>query len=183
MPANRRHHLLARALIAMHLGRPALEFAEEAARMADLEGGAFNRLSVDTVLARLVEPAEGAAMALQGSRLCESLGLELMRWPLEAVACDALRRAGQLSEAASRAHAIVGHFAQRAPFWLYAPEYWWIAAQAFKAAGDEQAFESALRRATDWIHQTALPQVPAEFKDSFLHRNPINRAVLTAVRA
>ena len=38
----------------------------------------------------------------------------------------------------------------------------------------------ALQRAKNWIMQTALPNVPDEFKDSFLNRNPINRAVLQA---
>ena len=31
-----------------------------------------------------------------------------------------------------------------------------------------------------WIHQTALTQIPDAFRDSFLHRNPVNRTLLTA---
>jgi hypothetical protein len=48
------------------------------------------------------------------------------------------------------------------------------------AAGDSVAAQAALERARSWIHDVALPNVPDEFKDSFLQRNPVNRAVLTA---
>ena len=67
-----------------------------------------------------------------------------------------------------------------APFYRYALECCWIAAQAFEQTGDGPVRAAALRRAKDWIARIALAHVPDEFKDSFLHRNPINRAVLLA---
>lgn len=45
-----------------------------------------------------------------------------------------------------------------------------------------QAARQALRHALHWIETTAPPNVPAEFRDSFLNRNPINRAVVAASR-
>lgn len=45
-----------------------------------------------------------------------------------------------------------------------------------------RAARQALRHALHWIETTVLPNVPAEFRDSFLNRNPINRAVVAASR-
>ena len=36
----------------------------------------------------------------------------------------------------------------------------------------------ALDQALQWVQDTARRQVPAEFRDSFLHRNPANRELL-----
>ena len=38
----------------------------------------------------------------------------------------------------------------------------------------------ALAHGTDWVRRVALPNVPDEFRDSFLQRNPANRALLAA---
>jgi hypothetical protein len=64
---------------------------------------------------------------------------------------------------------------------MYPAEYWWLIFQAFDAAGDQPAALTALRRGADWIRTTAQANVPDEFRDSFLDRNPVNRAVLTTM--
>lgn len=58
-------------------------------------------------------------------------------------------------------------------------EAWWIAYEIFDAAGESAAAARALQRAVEWIEQSALPHVPDEYCDSFLNRNPVNRAILT----
>lgn len=64
---------------------------------------------------------------------------------------------------------------------FYLPEAGWLAYHALRRAGRcELAAEEALRRAYDWIHRVALPTVPEPFRESFLHRNAVNRAVLAA---
>jgi hypothetical protein len=62
---------------------------------------------------------------------------------------------------------------------IYAGDQWWLLFQALDAGGDRAGAEEALRRGVHWINETALPHVPAEFRDSFLNRNPTNRAILT----
>jgi len=64
------------------------------------------------------------------------------------------------------------------PDFVYTPEAWLVAAQALQAAGDSGAACSALAAGRHWVQAVALPQVPAPFVDSFLHRNPINRTLL-----
>lgn len=68
-----------------------------------------------------------------------------------------------------------------APESTYRAEAWWVAGQALKAAGQADAAASAMGRGAQWVQQHALPRVPAPFVDSFLYRNPVNRALLAAV--
>jgi hypothetical protein len=62
---------------------------------------------------------------------------------------------------------------------MYRAEAWWIEFEAFSTGGDMVDATNSLAHAVDWINTVALPNVPDEFSDSFLNRNPINRAILT----
>ena len=64
------------------------------------------------------------------------------------------------------------------PDFVYTPEAWWVAGQALHAAGEAAAAQAALAAGRLWVQDQALPQVPAPFINSFLHRNPVNRALL-----
>ena len=48
------------------------------------------------------------------------------------------------------------------------------------AAGERQRASAVLGHALAWLRQIALPRVPEAFRDSFLQRNPVNRALLAA---
>lgn len=48
------------------------------------------------------------------------------------------------------------------------------------AAGERQGAAVLLADALGWLRRTALPQVPEAFRDGFLHRNAVNRALLRA---
>jgi len=101
--------------------------------------------------------------------------------PATAMRVDALRRAGEFKTAADEALCLADVLSTRPVVGMYAPECWWIIFQALDASGEihlDRALD-ALRRGVDWIQQIALPNVPTEFRDSFLNRNPVNRAVLS----
>ena len=40
--------------------------------------------------------------------------------------------------------------------------------------------KAAIDTGARWVRRTALPNVPAAFRESFLQRNPTNRALLAA---
>ena len=200
-PTNQRQYFIARARIAIHLGQPAIEFVRQALRAAEREGGALAVLMAQAFLARLLPadeglavlmaqaflarllPAdEGAALASQGCARSQALRLHLTEWPLRLVACDALRRAGDVRHAAYLALELMSHCEHRAPVTFDAPEYGWVASQALREAGDDEAANRALRAAMHWIHAVALPNVPPEFRSSFLERNPVNRAIALAAQ-
>jgi hypothetical protein len=60
----------------------------------------------------------------------------------------------------------------------YRGDVWLAVYEALHAAGDPRAAD-VLATAADWIRRTAAEQVPEEFVDSYLNRNPANRALLT----
>jgi tetratricopeptide (TPR) repeat protein len=61
---------------------------------------------------------------------------------------------------------------------LLPAELWLHATRALQAAGDTDAAQRVLKEGRCWLHQTAREQVPEPFRESFLHRNPANRALL-----
>jgi predicted ATPase len=84
-----------------------------------------------------------------------------------ALALEAARRALELTEAFDSST-------------LYRPELWLNAAHAMRAAGLEDEARQQLALARAWIMNCVTSgQVPEPFVDSFLHRNPINRDILS----
>jgi tetratricopeptide (TPR) repeat protein len=178
-PFMHRTYHFAAAQIETWQGRRPVAQLQEALNWAARESGPLYQCMIECEMARILPAAEGAELALQSMARSQAIGLELSTWPLKAVASDALRRARRLDDALELAHQCVAHFETRPPFMLYPPEYWWIAHQIFAAASDGPAADRALGKGVNWIRQIALPQVPAPFLDSFLQRNPVNRALLT----
>jgi hypothetical protein len=167
---------LARVLRA--LGKPrAREIAEAHAlfaRQAQHEGDLLVRLeeAIDA------PPAQGASLAAEveaeaGRRMHRSLQLDAM-----AIGCAALLASGAIEAAAQKARATL-RFAERSITWTtYRGEVFWRAYEALAAAGQDDEALAALRLAVAWIDAT-VANVPVECRDSFLDRNPVNRAVLT----
>lgn len=178
----RRNYLVARVRLAMHRNQPAIDWADEALRVTEVEGGAYPRLNVQTFRARLLPPAEGAALARDLCAQASTLGQHIV-WPLELAACDALRRSGQAQRAAEHARRIIDGCQRWTPTTFEASEYGWIASLALREAGDDAAADAALLSAARWIRDVALPKVPSPFRSSFLDRNPVNRFVLLAVQS
>jgi len=89
-------------------------------------------------------------------------------------------RAGATGPAAAAMQELVSQFEQVQPADLYFAHAWWLAAQVFEASGDGDQALLALAQGATWVRRTALPNVPEAFRDSFLQRNPTNRALLAA---
>ena len=95
-------------------------------------------------------------------------------------AAHARSRAGQTGPAARAMRELVAQLGEMPPADLYPGEAWWLAAQVFDANGDGRDALLALVRGAQWVRSIALPNVPEPFRDSFLHRNASNRALLAA---
>jgi len=65
---------------------------------------------------------------------------------------------------------------------LYAPAAGAIGREILLANGAREEAALVLDDALRWVNQTALPHVPDAFRESFLRRNPVNRALLDAAR-
>ena len=94
---------------------------------------------------------------------------------------DAALAAGDPGAAADAAAQVLALFDDGcAPDSMYRAEAWWVAHRALAAAGRTQQAALALQQGIRWVTQQVLPHVPPAFIDSFLHRNPVNRALLAA---
>jgi hypothetical protein len=91
-----------------------------------------------------------------------------------------LHRANRGGDAAVLLRDLLPRLARVQPADMYLPDARWIAVQVFDACGANDDAMMALAQGTRWIRQVALPHVPQAFRDSFLHRNPTNLALLTA---
>lgn len=91
---------------------------------------------------------------------------------------------GRADDAGAAARAVLDLFEQGcAPDSMYRAEAWCVAASALLACGLADEADRVRRCAEQWLRTVALPQVPAAFLDSFLHRNAVNRELLSAARS
>jgi tetratricopeptide (TPR) repeat protein len=60
----------------------------------------------------------------------------------------------------------------------YRGELWLTAARTMRALDDRAGAEQWVQAGRAWIDSVARAHVPAEFRDSFLNRNPVNRDLL-----
>ncbi len=60
----------------------------------------------------------------------------------------------------------------------YRAELWLICGKALFAAGNQAQGRQVVARGRDWVLARARADVPDEFRDSFLHRNPVNAGLL-----
>jgi len=69
--------------------------------------------------------------------------------------------------------------AEAEPLQLCRAERWLQPARALRAAGAVDEARAVADAGAQWLRETARSRVPAPFRDSFLHRNPVHVALLT----
>ena len=168
------------ARIARLLGgsaKPDLRLAAEALGSA---GDPYMRLLVE--LEEAIEMAPTDAAVLCGRVRAAAEKIEYFGVALKAGLLSArfLLNASEPDAAAARLAELQPALASIQPTDMYLPEAWSIGHDVLTANGDASGAAVLLARAIEWIEQTALPNVPPTYRDSFLHRNPVNRRLLTA---
>jgi hypothetical protein len=127
------------------------------------------------------EPGPAAVAALRaGVGECERRELPaaqmLGRMRLVQVLC----RLRDFGTAMVVARSLLDDLARCEPVAAYRPELYAACRDAAAGAGDAALARQCQDAAVRWIAATSHRQVPPPFRDSFAHRNPVNRAVLTA---
>jgi DNA-binding SARP family transcriptional activator/predicted negative regulator of RcsB-dependent stress response len=115
--------------------------------------------------------ADAALGLLVGS---ESLGMVLTA---RARRAQALYESGDIDTAVAAVNDQLALGDDALPELMSPAEPLLIAVRVLAAVDDDRA-ERLLRNAAGWLHHTAAAQVPAEFRDSFLHRVPAHRELL-----
>jgi DNA-binding SARP family transcriptional activator/tetratricopeptide (TPR) repeat protein len=169
--------LVHQADVAHQLGRDGLPQLREALAIIDNPDDVYHRIA-SLFATRQVPPDDGEALATSlaawaGAR--GRLGIALaghVRAAACALALGAPRRARPHAEAALHLSA------EHQPDSFYLPEMWLVAGQV-NAALERHAVAAQLwNEGAAWVRRTAATDVPPEYQDSFLHRNPVNAALL-----
>jgi tetratricopeptide (TPR) repeat protein len=173
--------LIIEARIDRALSLPALPRLQQALDVLGPDGDAPTRMLAQLDLARETGAAEALALCARVREAADAIEYASASMKARIVEIEAYLRADDNAAAVARARDVHAAMEECRPD-MYWPEACWIVCQVLDVAGDQHAANDVLRRAANWIEHTALPHVSPFFRDSFLHRNPVNRAVLAAAR-
>lgn len=161
------------------LRRPSDAASLEAA-LARIEAGTTLdfRHAVQGELALLQADAPALAMLEAVAEEAAGLGHLMTLLPTTARAAGLALDLGDGARALRHASAAWALAGRTESYVLYPLEPWWHVARVFEALGDTGAAATVCQRALAWIDAALAQQVAPEFRDSFLHRNPVNRDLL-----
>jgi DNA-binding SARP family transcriptional activator len=154
-----------------------LQRAREAlARGADYYIGALLELE----LAESIDAREALSACDAVAKAAEQREYGGIAMKARLLAAHAALRAGDAASALARWREQQGFLPTLHVADCYPPRAAAIGRDILLACGDADQAAQLLAAAVAWIRETALPQVPEAFRESFLDRNPVNRALLTA---
>ncbi len=156
---------------------------------ADLERSAAELArSGDYYIGSLLELERSESMdAVSALQVCDAVAVtaeerEFGGIALKArvLAARAVLQAGDVTTAADRWDSLATQLDTLQPADSYPLLPAAVGVEILQASGQHERALALLAAALSWLRLTALPQVPDAFRDSFLTRNPVNRALLTA---
>ena len=166
-----------RADLARQLGGDALGNIRAALEMVPDPQDIYHRMA-SLFATTIVDPEEGEALAAGVAAWAtrrERLGLALAGHTRAAACALALGRAAR---ALPHVETALHLAAEYQPDTYYLPELWLVAAQVFEALARHDDARRAARDGHAWVMAVHDAHVAPEFRESFLHRNPVNRELL-----
>ncbi len=165
------------AELAFATGADALTPTREALAMMGNEDDVFHRIAT-LFASRIVPPDEGEALAAglavwAGVRGRQGLAMSAH---VRAAACAAAQ--GEHRRALPHVQAALALVVEHQPESFYLAELWWVAGRVLLALGRSGEAQQALRAGRDWVMRVHDEQVPPLYRESFLHRNGVNRELL-----
>jgi DNA-binding SARP family transcriptional activator len=160
------------------LGQPAAEAFQQAMAEAPAAGLTALQSMIALDHAHTLPADEALAACVQVMQRCDTLGLAGVALAARVRAALFAVHAKLPQHAAACARQALDTPADIHPDDLYRAELWLNAALAFDAAGQASDARAAAATGSSWVLRVAKEQVPTEFRDGFLHRNPVNRELL-----
>ncbi len=146
---------------------------------AEALAGQSRKLHAQALLVRASSgPAEGGLVQARDALgiACQH-DLNGLRLAAETRCAQKLLELGQPENALEHTKAAQNLLERYQPTEFYHAEILWTHYRALAALGDEGA-AAQLSACQDWVKTVAENHVPSEYRQSFLERNPVNRAVL-----
>lgn len=167
--------------IARLLGRSGAAEARDAWTALGAQADTYQQMLVQLDASSTLAADAALAQCDQVRQRAEALEYEGVAMKARLLAARYASRSGEKSASAAEMKRLVPRIEATRPADMYLAEAWWLARAVFDANGEPEPAAEALKHAFDWMHRTALPNVPDEFRDSFLNRNPVNRAIRTTI--
>jgi len=164
--------------LAVALDRPARASFTQAQALAPQAGRTVLQSMIALDHALVLPPEQALAVPQEVVQRGERLGYAGVALAGRIRAARFARLAGQTDQARQWARAALDTPPDIEPDDLYRGELWLQAALALRAGGAKAAARDAADIGANWVRQRAQAQVPAPFRDSFVHRNPVNRDLL-----
>ena len=160
--------------LALQMGGEGLAAAREALAMADDASDVFHR-TAHLVAARVLPAEEGEALAASVAHWAANAGRKglALHAHVRAAACAAAQQAW--ARATGHADAALALAVDTGPDLLYLPELWCVAARLALQRGRPDEARALVARGLAWRDEQLAAHVPEAFRDSFTHRNPVNR--------
>ena len=133
---------------------------------------------IGTSFREFLAPEDAVPAAREAAALALAKGMHGLRISAEVLLARALVGVGDAAAALPRARIALALAETYQPDFVDAAEVGQVAYQVLTLNGESG--DAVLRSTVDWIQQTTARHVPAEFRDSFMHRNPVNRDLLAA---
>lgn len=176
---TRSRRLVIAARIARAMQRDPRPLLDEAVALLGEAGDPYGHLLARIDLLALEPPEEAVEHAVQLELQAERIEYLAVAVKARWYRVEALCRAGKAAEAAALAAQALATLESVKPWDMYLPEAWVIAQRSFEAAGRLEAAQPVLRTARSWI-AAAAGDLPPEYRDGFIERNPANRTLLAA---
>ena len=160
-------------------GRDGAGHITQALALLGEKGDPYMRMLAQLDYALTLAPDKAVACCEAVRRIAEELEYQGIAAKAHLSHARHLLRQGETHQAVSVLRETPTLLRDVLPADMYRAEAWWIEFEVFGATDHLVDATTSLAKAVDWINTVALPNVPDEFSDSFLSRNPINRAILT----
>jgi DNA-binding SARP family transcriptional activator/tetratricopeptide (TPR) repeat protein len=175
--AARTHAALLRHRLQRALDRPGGD--ELAQALAALPTGVRPDLRMCLLIEQADVLAPAAALSQLGEVIAQALAIQHEGTALAAhVRAAGIAAVTDPGAAVHHARAALALMSRRQSVVILPAERWLHTARALMAGGERAEADALLAHGRDWLHSTAREHVPAEFRDSFLNRNPVNRDLL-----
>jgi tetratricopeptide (TPR) repeat protein len=181
--SSRLRRLLLRARIARFLGQPDQDWMRQAQAAAAQSHEMSMGLLLDLDAAMALPAAAAAARIEEVAEQAQAHEYEAIALRARLLRIEAGLRDGATPVPPAELDAVAAQLESRQPMDTYLPEAHWIVARAWAGRGEARQATASLELAHRWIIETALPHVPQPMRESFLQRNPVNRAVLARIEA
>jgi len=143
---------------------------------------AIELLRYRLIRAEHLEPAEAVESALAVAEEAERLHHWHVVRSAHTTCANARLREGDAHEAVRHAQAAFAASTHTDLWTCGHVDNWWVTHRALRTVGRMPAATEALRQAVDWLRRTADRHVPPVFRESFLQRHPVHRAILQKAR-